>query len=214
MVFRSPSPVAGARQRRRGPGVWLRLLLVLIVVLLLVNVGLTPWAVHIGGRTTLLEEWDGYGPLRASNGGRYVLFIHFRAGVYSGASRLDCSFAGGCNTLHGSAKLCTEAGQTYSFALAGDVHAWWSTDGAPSEVDLTGGSPTRLPEGWVVALHGRWHGPALMLASPDNSFTEVFTPRGAIRHVTSTADAGTAHATLRYGPAAAFTSACHALATG
>ena len=41
-----------------------------------------------------------------------------------------------------------------------------------------------------VTQHGAWQGPALELASPDNSFTEVFTPKGAIRHSNSTTDAG------------------------
>lgn len=71
-----------------------------------------------------------------------------------------------------------------------------------------------MPDGWVVAFHGEWHGPALVLASPDNSVTEVFTSRGAIRTTTSTADAGTATVTLHYGSAADFARACQALAAG
>ena len=51
-----------------------------------------------------------------------------------------------------------------------------------------------------------------MLADHDNSFTEEFTPRGVIRKVTSTADAGTAAVALRYGSGAAFGRACRALA--
>jgi hypothetical protein len=39
--------------------------------------------------------------------------------------------------------------------------------------------------------------PALELSAPDNSFIQVFTPSGEIRHVTSTADAGTARVTLQ-----------------
>jgi hypothetical protein len=63
----------------------------------------------------------------------------------------------------------------------------------------------------VVALHGTWHGADLALASPDNSFTEMFTANGAIRTVTSTADAGTAQVTLAPGTSAGFTAACSAL---
>jgi hypothetical protein len=58
------------------------------------------------------------------------------------------------------------------------------------------------------------HGADLVLTDHDNSFTEAFTPRGAIRTVTSTADAGTAAVTLRYGSSAAFARACRALAAG
>jgi hypothetical protein len=90
------------------------------------------------------------------------------------------------------------------------VHSWWSTDGAATSVDLTDSPP--LPDGWVVALHGAWHGPALELSSPDNSWTEVFTPAGVIRSVTSTADAGTAHTIIRYGAESDFQAACQRLA--
>ena len=58
------------------------------------------------------------------------------------------------------------------------------------------------------------HGADLVLTDHDNSFTEAFTPRAAIRTVTSTADAGTAAVTLRYGSSAAFARACRALAAG
>jgi hypothetical protein len=63
----------------------------------------------------------------------------------------------------------------------------------------------------VVAFHGIWNGPELQLENPDNSFTEIFTPRGEIRRVTSTADAGKAHVTLHYGTEAEFAAACRDL---
>ena len=196
--------------RRRRRFTWFRLLLILVIVLLAVYVVPTPWALHIGGRFTPLETWQGYGTVQASNGGHYVLYTQLRGGIVAGDGHLSCS-GRGCDSLFGSAKLCTESGKTYSFGLTGGVHSWLSTNGARTTVDLTG---SQLPDGWVVALHGVWHGPALALYSPDNSFTEVFTPRGAIRTVTSTADAGTAHTTLRYGTTAGFAAACHTLATG
>jgi hypothetical protein len=207
-----PRQPSAPRVRRRQRHVWLRVLLILIVVLFLVDVAPTPWVLRIGGRFTPLTTWDGYGSVQASSGGHYVMFTHLRGGLIGQHGRPDCSGRGGCDTLHGSAQMCTESGHTYTFTLTGAVHSWWSTDGAKSSIDLTGGSPAALPEGWVVAFHGTWHGPALALSSPDNSFTEVFTPRGAIRHVTSTADAGGATVTLRYGTSAGFARACHALA--
>ena len=97
------------------------------------------------------------------------------------------------------------------FNLAGVVHAWWTTDDAPTSIGLMGGAPVRLPPGWVVSLAGRWHGASLTLASPDNSFTQVFTPRGEIRRVTSSADAGTARVTLDYGSRDGFVAACRQL---
>jgi hypothetical protein len=71
-----------------------------------------------------------------------------------------------------------------------------------------------LPSWQAFAFRGTWHGPALALASQDNSFTDVFTTTGLIRHVTSSADAGTANVVLTPRSARAFGSACRALASG
>jgi hypothetical protein len=191
----------------------LRLVLIAGLALVAVYVVPTPWALHIGGRLTPLESWSGYGAVQASNGGRYVLFIQFRGGIEGRHGRPSCSRAG-CNTMFGSAKVCTESGKTDTFTLDGNVRGWWTTDGSPTSIQLTGGTPDRLPQGWVVAFHGAWDGPALSLESPDNSFAEVFTPAGAIRRVTSSADRGTARATLRFGTEGAFALACRSLITG
>jgi hypothetical protein len=197
-------------RRRRGRLGCLSLLVILVLVIAAVYVLPNPWALHIGGRFTPLETWQGYGAVQASNGGRYMLYLNLRGGIAGGeGGHLGCS-GRGCDSLSGSAKLCTESGQTYTFEVTGAVHSWLSTDGAATAVDLTGSPP--LPDGWVVALHGVWHGPALQLSSPDNSFTEVFTARGAIRTVTSTADVGTAQTTIRYGTDGDFTAACRQLA--
>jgi hypothetical protein len=64
----------------------------------------------------------------------------------------------------------------------------------------------------VIAFHGTWQGSALPIADTDNSFTEVFTPAGAIRTTPSAKDAGTVRGTLRYGSADAFAQACRDLA--
>ena len=92
------------------------------------------------------------------------------------------------------------------------MHGWYTTNGSRTNIDLTGGKPKQLPPGWVVAFHGVWHGAVLPIADTDNSFSEVFTPAGAIRTTTSHADAGTARGTLRSGSMASFDQACRALA--
>jgi hypothetical protein len=192
-------------------------MLIVIVVgcLFAVEVGLTPWDLHIGGRFTPTMNWDGYGTVRASNGGTYLLFTHLHGGPVSNHGRgLVCDSVGGCDTLQGSAMLCGRNGTTETFPLSGEVHAWWSTDGATTSVDLTRGQPRSLGDGWVVVFSGKWDGPALVLADHDISFTEAFTPSGAIRTITSTADAGTAAVTLRYGSSATFARACQALVAG
>jgi hypothetical protein len=203
------APASGGGRQPVKHGV-IKLILLVVAVALIVLVVPIPWAVHIGGRFTPTESWDGYGQVTASNGGRYVLFTHLHGGIIHGRSE-SCSFEG-CDNMDGTARLCTESGQTYSFSLSGGVSGWLSTDNAATRVDLAGGTPVPLPSGWVVALRGRWHGPALELSSPDNSFTKVFTRRGAIRTTTSSADAGTAKVTIRYGSASDFAKSCHALA--
>jgi hypothetical protein len=198
-------------RRRRHPLLRLvRLLLVLAIFFVVVQLALNPWIFHIGGKFTPTASWSGLGDVRASNGGRYVLSISFRGG-FLGGDETGCSQFSGCDNMTGTARMCTRSGVTYSFSLTGQVHAWLSTNGSRTNLDITGGSPVSLPDGWVVALHGAWHGANLAVASPDNSFTEVFTPRGAIRKQTSSADAGVARVLLRPGTAADFSRACAAL---
>lgn len=189
----------------------LRLLLIVVVVLLALYVLPTPWAFHMGGRFSALSDWNGYGPVQASNGGRYLLYTELRGGIVNNHGKRGCGFPS-CDALSGSAQLCTQSGQRYTFGLTGAVHGWYSTDGSRTSIDLTGGTPKRLPRGWTLAFHGVWHGAVLPVADTDNSFTAVFTPAGAIRTTTSTASAGTAHGTLRFGSAASFDQACRVLA--
>ena len=189
----------------------LRIVLILVIVGLCVYILPTPWAYHMGGKFSPVGEWDGYGLVQASNGGRYLLYTHLRGGIVNDRGRAHCSLTG-CSSLTGTAQLCTQGGQRYTFELTGAVHGWYTTDGSRTDIDLTGGSPKRLPAGWVVAFHGTWHGAELPIADTDNSFTKVFTPAGTIRTTTSTKDAGTARGTLRSGSADSFDQACRVLA--
>jgi hypothetical protein len=204
---RKPVPADGPRRRH----IWLRLLLFLIVALLALYVLPAPWAFHMGGKFSPLGEWDGYGPVQASNGGHYLLYTHLRGGILNAHGHAGCHFTG-CNTLIGSAQLCAQGGQHYTFELTGAVHGWYTTNGSRTSIALAGGTPKRLPGGRVVAFHGTWHGPVLPIADTGNSFSEVFTPAGAIRATTSTAGSGTTRGTLRYGSAASFDHACRVLA--
>jgi hypothetical protein len=198
---------AGYPRQRRGRITLLKAVLIVAIAAMLADLVTTPWVFHIGDRFTPLTEWDGYGRVQASNGGHYVLFTHLQAGIRG----RECGVFS-CDTLHGTAKICTRNGSVYTLDLTGEVHAWWSTDGAKTSIDLSNLKSGPLPGGWVIAFTGKWHAARLVAASPDNSFTEVLTPRGIIRHTTSTADAGHASVTLRYGSSAAFSRACHALA--
>ena len=207
LASRKAAPKDGPGRRR----IWLRLLLILIVVLLGLYVLPTPWAFHMGGRFSPVGEWDGYGAIQAGNGGHYLLYTHLRGGILNNHAQPGCSLTG-CDTLTGSAQLCTQGGQHYTFDLTGAVHGWYTTNGSRTNIALTGGKPKPLPHGWVVAFHGVWHGAVLPIADTDNSFSEVFTPSGAIRTTRSTAAAAAARGTLRYGSVTSFDSACRTLA--
>ena len=192
MKRRTFQPTSGGsappRPTSRGQQIALRLVLIVFVVLFLVVFVPAPWSFHIGGQFTPFGQWDGYGPVQASNGGRYLLFTHLQGGVAGRADPPRCIFHGTCGTLRGSAQLCTESGRTYSFSLSGKMHGWLTTDKSPTDIVLSGGSPVPLPHGQVVAFHGVWHGPVLPVASTDGSFTAAFTPAGAISKVTAKAN--------------------------
>jgi len=198
--------------KSRGGLLLLRLLLIVIVVALLAVFLPAPWAVNIGGHFSALGEWDGYGPVRASNGGSYLLFTHLHGGLTNGDAAA-CTIHG-CESLTGSAQLCTSSGQRYTFDLNGTVHGWFSTNRTLTDINLTGGTPKALPDGQVVAFHGTWRGPVLPIEDTGGSFTKAFTPAGAIRTTASAADSGTTRGELRYGSAAAFDRACNTLASG
>ena len=208
-MWRSRSSSSPGRPRRY---ILLRLILIAVVVLWAVYVLPSPWAYHMGGRFSPLGEWDGFGPVHASNGGNYLLFTHLRGGIVVNRGHASCSLTG-CDRLTGSAELCTTGGQHYTFALTGAVHGWYTTNGSKTDIGLTGGTPAALPHGSVVAFRGTWKGPELPLASTGNSFTEAFTPAGAIRPTVSGANGGTALVVLRNGSQTSFDQACHALAT-
>ena len=69
----SPKPA-----KSRGGPFLLRLLFIVIVLGLLLAFLPAPWAVDIGGHFSAMGEWDGYGPVQASNGGSYILFSQMR----------------------------------------------------------------------------------------------------------------------------------------
>ena len=130
---------AGHGARRRHPLLRLiRLLLVLAVFFLVLQAALNPWIFRIGGKVTPTMSWQGFGTVAASNGGHYVLYTNFNAGLLSGDGNPACSQFG-CDNLNGTARLCTASGQTYTFQLTGQVKAWLNTNGSTTSLDITGG---------------------------------------------------------------------------
>jgi hypothetical protein len=149
---------AGRRRRFRPLGC-LTLLAGLAVLAAAAYALLSPFALHIGGRPAILDRtWHGVGAITATNGGRYVVYVSFRADVEHSGSSSDpyhCSQPG-CDTIHGDGKLCTLSG-TYPLEVEGEVYAWWSTDGALTHVRLS--VPNSKGSTIVALFEGRWRGP-------------------------------------------------------
>jgi hypothetical protein len=205
---------APTRRRRRWYHFLLpKLVLLALIVALVGSVATTPWAFHIGGGVTPLARWDGYGPVTASDGGHYELLVKMQAGlfIFGGPGSQRCSQLRHCDTVRGTAQLCTGTGRSFVFQITGQVHAYGSTDGARTSLRVAGGSPRTLPD--VITFRGSWHGPTLRLANLDSEFTRAFTASGVLRENLYVADKGTAAATLRAGSLTGFTAACRALAS-
>jgi hypothetical protein len=203
-------PPAGPRRRFRPLGC-----LTLLVVLAVLAVGayalLSPFALHIGGRSTLNRTWHGVGTISATNGGRYAVYVSFRADTERSGSPSDpyhCSQPG-CDTIHGDGKLCTLSGKTYPLEVEGEIYAWWSTDGALTHVRLS--VPNSTGSTIVALFEGKWRGPELPLTD-STEFTVALTREGVIRSSRSTVDDGIARTTLRFGSEDDFATACRALA--
>jgi hypothetical protein len=196
---------AGRRRRfrPRGPLGCLTLLVILAVLAAAAYALLSPFALHIGGRSTLVDRtWHGVGAITA---------VSFRADVSHEGGPSDpyhCSQPG-CDTIHGDGKLCTRSGATYPLEVEGEVYAWWSTDGALTHVRLS--VPNSKGSTIVALFEGRWRGPELPLTD-STEFTVALTREGVIRTARSTVDDGIARTTLRYAGEDDFTSACRALA--
>jgi hypothetical protein len=138
-----------------------------------------------------------------------VLLVRLRGGMDAGSTaKGSCSSVGGCDNISGSAAVHRERRglplQPRGRGALLAEHQRRAHHAGP------GRRPDRLP--FPVYFDGRWHGPVLRAASADHAVTEVFTARGALRTVTSTADTGTAQASLRYGSVRQFEAACAGLA--
>ena len=202
----APPPAEPARGSQH---IVLRIVLIAFVALFLAEFVPAPWAFHIGSRFTPLGQWDGYGPVQASDGGRYLLFTHLQGGVFAHGGRPGCFLHGGCNTLRGSAKLCTR--ERAGVLVHPDRHDARLADHRRvghqhRPVRRLAGPAAARPGGGVDA----WHGPVLPVASTDGSFTEAFTPPGRSGRPPPRRTHG--RCATSDGSATAFGQACHTLA--
>jgi len=122
-----------------------------------------PWALHIGGRSTLLLYWSGSGNLLTAQG-TYPLYVFFYPATDHSQLPLDGlrPTAG----VKGDGWICTAPGVTQHLNLTGTMYGGWSsTDGSlmsfhlnePNAVDLGGAGPGYFD------LYGHWQGPELVM---------------------------------------------------
>jgi len=154
-----------ARMSRPGKGCLWQLfkLLLLCVVVVYGLAGLTsPWAFHIGGRSTPLLYWSGYGKLVTKNG-TYPLYVIFYPSAHF--SRLHLDGLRPTGGVQGTASLCRSAGVLEQLKLSGTIYGGWSS----TENSLMG---FRLLEFKIfdvgqrqgyVDLFGRWRGQELVM---------------------------------------------------
>lgn len=144
-------------------GSLLGLILLCLVVVYGVVAVTSPWAFHIGGRSTPLMYWSGYGKLVTKNG-TYPLYVIFYP--YSHFSHLHLDGLRPTGGLQGTGSLCTAPGVVQKLKLSGTIYGGWkSTEGslmnfrALEFVYWRGGGQRR----GYFDLYGRFRGPQLVM---------------------------------------------------
>lgn len=144
----------------------------LVVTLMLCAVGVgavialvNPWALHMGGRRTLLLTWHGSGNLHTKAGADYPLYVSFYPSFHFSQLHLDGRRASG--GLSGYGCFCTSPVQY--FGLSGTIYgSWQSTEGSILSVNLVERRTARetfagnLKLGYFHLI-GTWRGQDLIL---------------------------------------------------
>jgi len=164
-------------------------LILLCVIVFYGAVGLTnPWAFHIGGRSTPLLYWSGYGKL-VTKSGTYPLYVLFYPSSHFSRLRLDgLRPTGG---VQGTASLCTARGVAENLRLSGTIYGGWSsTQNALMEVRVLDYKifDVGQHQGYFD-LFGRWRGPELVM-NDRGEFSSKFRSGPKIEQASVTLDYG------------------------
>jgi hypothetical protein len=150
---------------RRRPGC-LATTLGLVVLCLAIVYGVaaitSPWAFHIGGRSTPLLYWSGYGKLVAKSG-TYPLYVLLYPSSHFSRLHLDGMRPTG--GVQGSGWLCTSPGVVQRLHLSGTLFGGWtSTEGALLDFRLNERKIFDVGQRQgFFDLYGRWHGQQLVM---------------------------------------------------
>jgi hypothetical protein len=176
-------------------------LLLVFVIVFYVALGLTsPWAFHIGGRSTPFLYWSGYGKL-VTKSGTYPLYVFFYPSAHF--SRLHLDGLRPTGGLQGTASICTSPGKVENLKLSGTIYgSWTSTDEALMQFRVLDYKifDVGQRQGYFD-LYGRWRGPELGM-DDRGALSGKFRSGLKIDH---------ASVTLDYGSLSDFKNACSAL---
>jgi len=123
----------------------------------------SPWAFHIGGRSTPLLYWSGSGQL-VTKTRTYPLYLYFFPASHS--SRLQLDGLRPTGGLQGSGSLCTAPGVILPLKLSGTIYGGWrSTEGSLMTFRLLDRKifDVGQRQGYFD-LYGRWQGQQLVMS--------------------------------------------------
>jgi len=171
----STAPGAPRRWKRKHSLGCFGSLILLVVLGVLIQVLFTPWAFHIGGSFTPSMRWTGVAEGQAPDGSAYAMQIKLAA---NNVSQHACS-SRGCDDFHGTASVCTAAGEFQLKNLLGQVGGWTSIDGQKMTLSIAQGT-TNADQYLLLRLTGTWHG-AVYQANDEGYLVRAFNPNGTLR---------------------------------
>lgn len=137
-----------------------------------VIVVMNPWALHIGGRSTPLLYWHGWGTVVAKNGKTYPLYLYFSPGrpqrghvvTHREGKRVSAD-------LQGQGWLCIAPGKTELMKLSGTMYGGYtSSDDSLFDFRLLEWKKAfqiNYPYRGFFDVAGTWHGQDLVMDRPN-----------------------------------------------
>ncbi len=177
-------------------------------ILVLIYAVFAPWGFFLGGHFHPIPYWQGWGRMKSSTAGDYVLFVRmFPAPAGSPHQSWN---------LKGRAYLCTPKGERFRLNLGGTMpkHFWVDSSGQPLHLYLFYW-PTLFPQlnrepRPRISLYGEW-GNSELLMEDHKTVSAAFLPDGTLNtsnapHLLTGKEE--LHITLREGSYSEFDAAC------
>jgi hypothetical protein len=147
------------------------ILLAALAFMYVVIVGLNPWALHIGGRSTPLLYWHGTGTLKSKDGRTYPLYLSWwpgKPGRHGGGRRDGKIWSA---DLDGTGWLCLAPGNIERMNVSGTMYGGYlNSDQSLFEFRvLEWRKPFQInyQNRGFFDFGGSWHGPLLAMDRPN-----------------------------------------------